>query len=429
MMQWSRRTFLQHAGVGSALLVCRISVAGTEANRAIGVGLIGCGGRGMGVAAAMGGIRAVCDPDRDRLASAAKKFQMDSAHAVTDFRRVLDDPGIEAVIIATPDHWHAPAAILACQAGKHVYVEKPAAHNLRESRLLLAAARRHGRVVQHGTQSRSDPLVVQAIGLLREKIIGEVLVARAWNVQFRPGIGHGKPSDPPAAVDYDAWVGPAEMVPYQANRFHYAWHWWYNFGTGDMGNDGVHELDYARWGLGVDRFPARVAGLGGKYFHQDDQEFPDTSHVLFEWPGEGDAPPRQLVYEMRLWSAASPYGLDNGVEFYGTKGRMVLSKRGKLEVFGDRNQPVEIPSTPQPVLQSHQADFLDAIRTGRRPAADIEEAHRSVALVHLGNASVRLGRSLAIDPAGETVVGDDEAASLLRRAYRQGGHWAIPSDA
>jgi predicted dehydrogenase len=183
-------------------------------------------------------------------------------HAVSDLRRVLDDRTVDAVVVATPDHWHAPIAIMACEAGKHVYVEKPQSHNLRESRLLVDAARRNKVVVQHGTQSRSSPLIAGAVQMLREGVIGDVLVAKAWNIQRRGNIGRAAPSDPPPGLDYDLWVGPAEWMPFQKNRFHYDWHWWYNFGTGDIGNDGTHEIDYARWGLGVEGLPTTVTGRG-----------------------------------------------------------------------------------------------------------------------------------------------------------------------
>jgi predicted dehydrogenase len=231
-------------------------------------------------------------------------------------------------------------------------------------------------------------------------------------------------------------------VPFQQNRFHYNWHWWYNFGTGDVGNDGTHEIDYARWGLGVDFLPSRVTGVGGKYFFDDDQEFPDTATMVFEFASverdegavQDERPvadgaagrPRQLIFEMRIWSTNYPYQIDNGAEFYGTKGRMVLSKRGKLEIFGERNERIEAKPPEMPELLGHQADFLYAIRTGRRPNADVEEAHRSVALVHLGNMAVRLNRSLQFDPHTEQIVGDEDASRLLTRPYRQGGHWAAP---
>lgn len=313
-----------------------------------------------------------------------------------------------------------------------MYVEKPCSHNFREAQWLLEAARRNRVVVQHGTQSRSNPLVAGAVQMLREGVIGQVLVARAWNVQRRRNIGHVTPSDPPPGVDYDLWVGPARFVPYQKNRFHYDWHWWYNFGTGDVGNDGTHEIDYARWGLGVEGLPTHVTGSGGKYYFDDDQEFPDTATCTFEWPGDGSVGQRrQLIFEMRIWSTNYPHNCDNGAEFFGTEGRMFVTKRGKREVYGDRNRPIPdaAPKNPPPLASNHQVDFLDAIRTGRQPAADVAAAADSVALVHLGNIAVRLNRSLEVDPRQGTIAGDEEAARLLGREYRQGGHWAVPQGA
>jgi predicted dehydrogenase len=371
-------------------------------------------------------VAAVVDPDSARRGQAATELA--AADGGADLRRVLDDPGIHAVIVATPDHWHAPAAILACDAGKHVYVEKPCSHNLREARLLRETARRRGLVVQHGTQSRSNPLVADAVALVREGLIGEVLFARAWNVQRRRDIGRRQPSDSPPGVDYDLWVGPAPLVPFQDNRFHYTWRWWHAFGCGDVGNDGTHELDIARWGLGVDALPTRVAGLGGKAFFQDDQEFPDTATIAYEFAAPGPAGrPRQLAFEMRLWSGNYPHNCDSGVEFHGTDGMLFVSKRGKLEILDGRNKRLDPPARPEPVVSgSHQADFIAAIRTAGRPRADMDEALRTVALVHLGNIAIRVGRALRVDGDATAIAGDAEATALLARTYRE-GHWAVPS--
>jgi len=430
-MAMTRRTFMKGSLAATAAATGLLGSASRAlgANEKVVVGLIGCGGRGAGVARSMGGVRFVCDPDRNRLAATAKRLSVPPANAFTDMRRILDNKSVDAVIIATPDHWHAPAAILACQGGKHVYVEKPASHNYRESQLLLAIARKTKRVVQHGTQSRSSEFVAGAIQMLREGAIGDVLMAKAWNIQRRGSIGRAKPSKPPDHVDYDAWVGPAEMVPYQSNRFHYKWHWWYNFGTGDMGNDGSHELDIARWGLGVDTMPTRIAGLGAKLFHDDDQQFPDTQTVVFDYPGDGKVGhKKQLIFEMRIWSPTQPYGMDNGNAFYGTKGTMVLTKRGQMQIIGPRNKVVATKPNPKkpPKLLAHQADFIDAIRTARRPNADVEIAHHSVALVHLGNIACRVARTLNFDPKTQRIVGDEPAARLLSRTYRKGRHWAVP---
>jgi len=420
----SRRNFLKNAAMGSLTIgVSRTSRANNVNEKPV-VGLIGCGGRGRRF---FEFADYVCDPDASHLAKAATAANVPPARAVSDMRRLFDNPSIDAVVIATPDHWHTPAALLALEAGKHVYIEKPASHNYRESQLLLEAAQRYGRVVQHGTQQRSSPPVLDAIAMLREGAIGQVLVARAWNVQLRPNIGRALPSEPPAELDYDLWVGPAEYLPFQANRLHYNWHWWYAFGTGDIGNDGTHELDLARWGLGVDTLPSKIAAIGGKYFHDDDQQYPDTATCIFEYPGDGQVGQlRKIVFEMQLWSTNYPYNCDNGVEFIGTEGKMVFSKRGKMEVFGPRNKPLKQERFEFARSMEHMENFLNAIRRGSPPAAPMEEAHRSVALVHLANISLRVGRSLSFDPEREEIVQDEEAAQLLRRTYRQGGHWAIP---
>jgi predicted dehydrogenase len=433
-----RRSFLKHTGIAAGAAALHWTTAPARAlgaNERIRLGVIGCGGRGSGVAKEFAGVTScevahVCDPDAERAGKLAKELaRTGKTPAVTaDLRRILEDSAVDAVLIATPDHWHAPAAILACDAGKHVYVEKPCSHNLREGRLLVEAARRNRRVVQHGTQSRSMQLIAEGIQMLREGVIGDVLVAKAWNIQRRSHIGRAQPGNPPQGVDYDTWIGPAEFVPFQSNRFHYTWHWWHNFGTGDMGNDGVHELDYARWGLGVDTHPVRISGLGGKLFFDDDQEFPDTQQAAFEYPADGPSGKnRMLIWEMRIWSTNYPFNVDNGVEFYGTKGRMLLTKRGKREVFGDRDKRMDVkPSGKTPKLLAHHIDFLEAIRNGGRPNADIEDGHLSSSLCHLGNIATRLGRTLEFDPAAEQVRGDAEANRMLARSYRADGHWSIP---
>jgi predicted dehydrogenase len=433
MTSETRRAFLQTAAgtasVVSAASYQRIAMAAGSSQRPV-IGFIGCGGRSASLLdgfAKSADVAWACDPDETR----GRQFQQRSGASrfTTDLRHILDDQAVDAVVIATPDHWHAPAAIMACEAGKHVYVEKPCSHNLREGQLLVASARRNKIVVQHGTQSRSDRQIAGAVQMLREGIIGNVLMARAWNVQRRTSIGHVQPSDPPAAVDYDTWVGPAEFVPFQSNRFHYHWHWWHNFGTGDIGNDGTHEIDIARWGLGVDGLPSQAAAIGGKYYFQDDQQFPDTATCVFEWPGDGSTGrQKQLIFEMRIWSKNLPYNCDTGIEFHGTKGMLFVSKRGKLQVWDDSNRRIEDPeprefvSTPS----NHQVDFLEAIANNRSPTADIATGHDSAALVHLANISVRLGMSLQVDPRTETIIDNNRATAMLSRKYRDAAHWGIP---
>lgn len=431
MQSENRRQFITTVSAGVAASAVMSSPAcGDSSSRHLSVGLIGCGGRGRNVASVMANlpditISYVCDPNQKRLSIAAKELAVQESHAVSDMRIVLDDPTVDAVLVATPDHWHTPASVLACKAGKHVYVEKPCSHNIREGRMLVDAARRHHRVVQHGTQVRSTSMMIEAIQLLRDGIIGDVLVAKAWNVQRRRSIGHQQPTTPPKELDYDSWLGPAVAIPYQANRVIDGWHWWYHFGTGDMGNDGIHDLEYARWGLGVQRHPHHVAATGGKYFFDDDQEFPDTQHVSFEF-SENPAKKKSLIYEQRLWSTNYPYNTDSGAEFYGTKGQMYLSRRGKLKVLGAANRPIDTQiETQSQDTNSHVADFFDAIRNDRRPNADIELGHMTATLCHLGNIATRLGRSLRFDPQTEQITNDAEANQLVQREYRD--HWGTPA--
>ncbi len=428
-----RRGFLKTTacGVATATAVSALTARrALGANRQVRLALIGCGGRGSGVArdfATLDGVEFAyaCDPDAARAADAVRKLS-NQPKPITDLRVALDDKSVDAVIIATPDHWHAPAAILAANAGKHVYVEKPCSHNVREGRLLVEAARRQQRHIQHGTQSRSHDVILQAMQLLREGAIGQVLVAKAWNVQQRGEIGRAQPTAPPTGFDYEAWLGPAPYVPFQSNRHHYTWHWWYDFGTGDMGNDGVHELDIARWGLDVHTHPTRVAALGSKFVFNDDQQFPDTQYACFDYPGDGTpGQRRQLVFEMRLWSRYGLEGVDNGNAFYGTKGWMLLSKRGILKLFDERNRPLPV-TIELPRVTGHFQNFVDAIRGEDRLRAEIEEGHLSSTLCHLGNIAARVGRGFEFDPAHERIVGDDEAANLLHRTYRE-GHWAVPA--
>ena len=428
MNRRNRRSFLKSMGIGIAASSAAISTVGygqtRGANERVVVGVIGCGrGKQLGQTfQTLEGstVSHVCDPDHHRAHDAKKATG--AQHAVADLRRILDDKSVDAVVIASCDHWHAPAAILACQAGKHVYVEKPCSHNVHEGRLMIEAARKHDRVMQHGTQRRSSLNEQTAIQMLREGAIGDVLVAKHINSQRRSNIGRRKPSDPPSHLDYELWVGPAEWLPYQSNFVHYHWHWFYNFGTGDIGNDGVHSIDIARWGLGVQSHPSFVTGYGSKLFFDDDQQFPDTYTITFEYPGDGSVGSRRLlIYEQRIWS---PYREDedgNGIIFYGTKGMMKLG-RTSIQVFGEDNKPIKCEQRDIP-HSAHQKNFLDAIRDGTDLNAPIEVGHLSSTLAHLGNIVARLGRAVKFNPETEQILGDESANQLLRRKYRA-DHWA-----
>lgn len=428
-----RRTFLMTSSTAVAATFASSSVSGGP-NERVSVGLIGCGGRGPNDADnardnTNAAITYCCDPDDERRARATKHFDVSQSHSVRDMRVLLDDPALDAVIIGTPDHWHSPAAILACEAGKHVYVEKPISHNIREGRLLVEAARRNKVLVQHGTQCRSTQMMIDAVKALHEGIIGDVLVAKCWNIQRRGPLDAGLNTDPPAGFDYDTWVGPATMVPYRTNRTHNRWTWWYHFGTGDMGNDGVHDIDYCRWGLGVETHPNHVHAPGGKFDVDDEKEFPDTQQVTFQYNGDGSVGSQRLmIYEQRLWSRNYPYNVDSGAEFYGKSGQMFLSRRGKIRVIGDDNKQIRLDIRPKPQDQvAHMKNFMAAIREGIPLNAPPLIGHISTSLCHLGNISTRLGRALNFDPETEMFLGDDEANQLVGREYRD--HWGRPKGA
>ncbi|MBI3851622.1 MAG: Gfo/Idh/MocA family oxidoreductase [Verrucomicrobia bacterium] len=434
MKTTDRRQFLKQTGAlvaGTAALGFANPARAAGANEKVVMGVIGPGGMGTNLLKSFAAQKDVefayvCDVDADRMAKAAKEVETTSGKApksVKDLRRILEDKSVDAVIIATPDHWHAPATILACAAGKHVYVEKPCCHNIREGRLMIEAARRNKRVVQTGTQSRSTEHVMKAMELLHNGAIGDILVSKAWNSQLRRSIGHAKPSDPPSNLDFDTWLGPAPVVSYQSNLLPGIWRWWYAFGTGDMGNDGVHDLDIARWGLGVETHPSTIAALGGKYFFDDDQQFPDTQYVVFKYHGDGQRK-KQLIFEQRIWSPYVQEGHENGNAFYGTKGMLVLGKSGGWQLFGPRNEPRE-KMTGKPDGPAHHRNFLDCLKNDKRPNADVEIGHLSAALCHLGNIATRVGRTLHFNPVTEQIEGDEEANRLVHRTYRD-GHWAVP---
>lgn len=419
-----RRSFLQTAAAGATLLPSSVA-----ANDKINVAVIGIRGQGRHLAGKFAGqpdvnLVALCDVDPgvyEKTAEIVAEKQGKKPPLVTDLRKVLDDKSVDAVVIATPDHWHAPATILACDAGKDVYVEKPASHNFHEGRWMVEAARRNKRIVQLGTQSRSRPSTQRAMELIRSGKIGKVLMAKAWDVQLRNNIGHKNDGPVPAGVDYDTWIGAAPAMPFNENRFHYNWHWHWNYGTGDMGNDGVHQLDIARQAIGVE-YPTEVSGMGRKVFFNDDQQTPDTMNITFNYPDKA------LIWEMRIWTPYGMEGQENGVAVYGSNGTLhigrwdrvwgfkVYDEKGKLVQDDVKNETDADPAHPR--------NFLDCVRSRKAPNAEIAIGHTSSTLCHLGNIVAKTGRTLKFDAATNSIVGDAEANKLLGRKYRN--HWATP---
>ncbi len=421
-----RRAFLGKAAgatIGATATLAAPSVlASLGQNETIRVAVVGIRGRGRNHAEGFPQIKgvkvaAVCDPDTRLLDGAAKgvaRRQKKPPKKVVDFRTLLDDKNIHVLAVATPDHWHGPATIWGCQAGKDVYVEKPCSHNFREARLMFEAARKYKRIVQHGTQSRSAVHVKDAIAFLRSGQLGRILQAKAINAQKRANIGHKQDESVPKGLNYDLWLGPAPKRPFNPNRFHYNWHWCWDYGTGDMGNDGVHQIDIARWGLGEPDFPNRVSCGGGKYFFDDDQETPDTQTVVFEYDD------KTLVYEMRIWTPYAEHGVDNGNVFYGEKGYMILHRSRQWQVYWQNGKKGPSSQPKNDRGRDHREDFIDCVRSRKQPVADIEKGWHSSALAHLGNITYRVKRQLHFDKRSLSIVGDAEANRLLGREYRKG---------
>ena len=435
MVESTRRTVLKSAALGAAT----VAIGGRSPRAAEGekivLGVIGPGGMGMSHVRTLSErsdveIAYVCDVDAERLGKAAEHVEMASGQrpqAVDDMRRVFDDDRVDAVFIATPDHWHAPAAILALDAGKHVYVEKPCCHNIREGRLMADAVERSGKLLQVGTQSRSTDCVREAIQRVQEGEIGEVLVAKAWNSQRRGSIGKTQPSEPPAHLNFAEWCGPAPRVPYRSNMLPGIWRWWYDFGCGDIGNDGVHDIDVALWGLAPGGHPERVTCFGGKYFFDDDQQFPDTQYSVCEYPADGlpEGRKKQLIFEQRDWSPYTQDGYENGAAFYGKEGVLIIGHTVGWRLYGPRNKLIAERSG-RADLVAHHGNFFDCIRgTADRLNADVTAGHLSAAVVHLSNIAARTGALLHFDPATEQITNHEEANALVRRRYHD-DHWSVP---
>jgi predicted dehydrogenase len=335
----------------------------------------------------------------------------------TDFRRVLDNRDVDAVTLAVPDHWHALMTIMACQAGKDVYVEKPISHNIVEGRRMIEAARRYNRIVAVGTQRRSGAVVAKAAQFLREGGLGTIYAGRTVINRLRDSIGGVADSQVPPGVNYDLWLGPAPARKFNENHFHYHWHWFWEYGTGDLGNTAVHSLDVARWLLGKREHPRSTHCIGGLYEAgaPTDQVTPNTQYVTYQY-----ADGTELHCDIRNWFSGPPEA--QGIYIFGSKGWMKFSDDSAQVFFGRKNEPgpTIVADEKGDAGQAHFENFIDCVRSRKSEnlRAPIEEGHFSTTLCHLGNISYRVGRSVKFDGTAERFVRDDEADKLLGRAYR-----------
>jgi predicted dehydrogenase len=441
-MSSERRRFLKNT---VAALATSHIVAGTAmmakavASDRVRVGVMGAGGRALSLIQTFASnpevdIVAIADVDESKFGpgvTAVAKLHGREPRIEKDFRRLIDDKTIDAIVIGTPDHWHAIPTILACQAGKDVYVEKPDSHNIVEGMRMVAAMRRHSRIVQMGSQHRSTIRLQSAMEFVQSGKLGKVHVAKAWESTKQGVIGFPKDSEPPSGVDYDMWIGPAQKRPFNVNRFHGKWRWLYDFGTGDLGNDGVHRLDMAvallqsaciAQGEKPIGLPTTIFANGGKWHFDDAQEFPDTMQVNYQF-GTGRES-KLLTYEMRIWAPYTYLGEPEGSAIFGDRGYLVVGnnrwvaygKGGEIlgQADGDSHE------------KPHVQNFIDCIKSRAKPFCDLETVgHPASVLCHAGNISARVGRMLTLDPESESFVGDTEANELRsRKEYRK--PWLLP---
>jgi predicted dehydrogenase len=393
------------------------------ANDRVRIAVLGVNGRGFNHVNSIMTLKdaevvALCDPDLNVANSRAKEFEQTYQKKVLveqNFRKIFDNKNIDAVTIATPNHWHTLLAIWACQAGKDVYVEKPATHNVHEGRKLIEAAYKYNRIVQHGVQMRSFEAAKEAVQHLHNGTIGRVYMARGLCLKSRDDIGNKGISNVPKGLDYDLWCGPAPLAPFTENLVHYNWHWHWNYGNGDVGNQGIHQTDLCMWGLGVG-LPERITSMGGKFLWDDCKEVAEVQTSIYHYPKEK----KMIQFEVRHWYTNLEDGVSVGNIFYGDKGYMVVFNGGNYQTYlGDKREkgPGRESRTNDAV---HFQNWIDAIKARDMSIQNgpVESAHLSSALAHLGNISYRLGRQLNFDPVAERFIGDEDANYMLSREYR-----------
>jgi predicted dehydrogenase len=404
-------------------------------NEKVVVGTMGTNSRGMSVAlmfAKLPNVEVgfVCDVDSkvvEKTIAEIEKLTGKKPKGYTDIRKMLEEKDMDALMVATPDHWHAPATLLAVKAGKHVYVEKPCSHNPHEGEILVQAAQKYNKLIQMGSQRRSFPKVIQAIQELKEGIIGNVYFAKGWYAAARKPIGTGKIIAPPSHLNFDLWQGPAPRRPYQDNLVHYNWHWFWNWGTGEALNNGTHELDVMRWGMGLD-YPTKVTSIGGRFAYNDDWQTPDTQTISFEFPNK-----KAILWEGRSCNGFPVEGQGRGVIFYGDKGTLSIPGGDDYKVYDLGNKLIkDVKTDLQEATRTNTMgmgelldsiivnNFVESIRGKSNLTAPITEGHKSTLLPQLGNISYKVGRTLNCDASNGHILNDKKAMKLWQREYEKG---------
>jgi len=438
----SRRNFLRSAtGTALAAAIAPVTaLASTEsasilpssakgANDRLRIAVLGVNQRGVTHCEEIIGLAqkanvelaAIADPDlplaQKRAAELEKKFGV-KVRVEQDFRRLFEDKNIDAVTLATPNHWHALQTIWACQAGKDVYVEKPATHNIHEGKKMIEAAYKYNRIVQHGVQLRSSIAIREAVDHLKNGLIGRVYMSRGLVFRRRGDIGNQGVSAIPKGLNYDLWCGPAPMRPFTKNLVHYNWHWHWNYGNGDVGNQGIHETDLCMWGLGIEELPEHITSMGGKFLWDDCKEVPEVQTSIYHYPKLK----KMIQFEVRHWNTNLEDGAGVGNIFYGDKGYMVVKGYGTYETYLGEKREKGPARSESGELTLHFQNWFDAIRARDMGLqhGPVQSGHLSSALAHLGNISYRLGRQLRFDPVAERFIGEgeNEANAMLSRDYR-----------
>ncbi|WP_428654335.1 Gfo/Idh/MocA family protein [Runella sp.] len=439
----SRRNFLKKTLIGTAALTVGGILPGFSAksygrilgaNEKVRLGMMGVNSRGLALASNFAlqpncEVVSVSDVDSraaEKCIKAVEKIQNSKPKDVPDFRKALEDKDVDALVIAAPDHWHAPAAILASKAGKHVYLEKPCSHNPNEGELLVAVAAKYKNVIQMGNQRRSWPNVKQALKDIQDGAIGRPYFAKGWYTNNRASIGIGKEQAVPSWLNYDLWQGPAPRRAYKDNILHYNWHWFWHWGTGEALNNGTHMLDLMRWGLGVE-FPTKVSSSGGRYRYQDDWEAPDTQVINIEFGNN-----IFMTWEGRSCNSRSVEGSSVGVSFYGEKGTLEYGGGNAYKIYDLENKIVkdvknDLVIDPRNKMDPSQAldafhfqNFVSAIKEGETLASGIVGGHQSTLLCQLGNIALRTGEVLEIDPSNGHILHNKAAKKLWKREYAKG---------
>lgn len=431
-----RRDFLKKstaAGLGLTAAPYLANATGRSAQNTVVVAVMGVNSRGNALATSFAGLDGVevgyvADPDMravDETVSDVEEVQGSRPEGLEDFRDALEDDGLDALVIGACDHWHAPASIMAMKADKHVYVEKPCGHNPREGELLVEAQKKYNRVVQMGTQQRSDPRTIELVQRIREGVIGDPYYGKAWYSNDRGSIGYGKPAEVPSWLNYELWQGPAPRTPYRDNVVHYNWHWFWRWGTGEACNNGTHEVDVCRWALDVD-FPTKATSSGGRYHYNDDWEFYDTQNMTFEF---GDK--ASITWEGRSCNPLPHHERGRGASIHGTEGSAVVDRNGYIIYDMDNNEVDRNTADGDgdsglgiraggSMTDRHARNFVQAIRDGSKLNQPIDSGHKSVLLCHLGNITQYTGDALHLDPSNGRIVGNREAEEMWSRDYEPG---------